>query len=369
MKVLLVAGARPNFMKIAPILAALTQRGHECVLVHTGQHYDALMSDTFFSELGISDPDWHLGAGGGSQAEQLARVILGFEPVLLKVRPDWVVVVGDVTSTLGAALVTAKLKGEVGCRLAHVEAGLRSNDWNMPEEVNRVLTDRVSDLLLTPSEDANANLAREGIASECTVFVGNVMIDTLMAQLESSRERKVAPRLGLEPKKYALLTLHRPSNVDDPGMLTMIMNGIQKLSETVPVVFPVHPRTRERIASLHDFDPSTSLLLIEPVPYRDMLSLTGDAALVLTDSGGLQEETTILGIPCVTLREQTERPITVSEGTNTLIPWPPTVEGILAYAMAAMNDPRRSEPRRPDGWDGAAAMRVAAAMEERTGNR
>ncbi len=347
-------------MKIAPISAELRNRGHEVSLVHTGQHYDAMMSDTFFSELSIPKPDWHLGVGGGSQTSQLAKVLLGLEPILLAAKPDWVVVVGDVTSTLGAALVTAKLKPGIGCRLAHVEAGLRSGDWRMPEEVNRVLTDRIADLLLTPSPDAAENLAAEGIMGSKVVFVGNVMIDTLLKQVEKGGQN-VAQRLGI--KRYALLTLHRPSNVDDQDSLRTIMRGIERVARTLPVVFPAHPRTRARIADLANFSMPASINVIDPASYAEMVSLTRGAALVLTDSGGVQEETTVLGVPCVTLREQTERPITVNEGTNRLVDWPPSPEGIEAAANDAMADKTRSVPHRPAGWDGLAAHRIAIALE------
>lgn len=364
MKVLLVAGARPNFMKIAPLIPALAARGHEVSLVHTGQHYDDSMSGAFFAELGIPTPDFHLGVGSGSQVEQLSKVMAGFDPVLASVKPDWVVVVGDVTSTLGAALVTVKAKAEIGCRLAHVEAGLRSNDWRMPEEVNRVVTDRVSDLLLTPSRDGNDNLAAEGIPADRIVFVGNVMIDTLMAQLEKARLLKVAARLGHAPGKYALVTLHRPSNVDSPEMLLSIIDGLKLVAAGLPIVFPVHPRTRDRISSLSGLEIPASIQLIDPAPYRDMLSLVHDAALVLTDSGGIQEETTVLGVPCVTIREQTERPITLTEGTNRLTPWPPTAGGILGSAEDALADAEHKREKRPEGWDGKTAERIVAALEK-----
>lgn len=363
MRVLLVAGARPNFMKIAPLIPVLRERGHQVILVHTGQHYDASMSGSFFEELGIPNPDYYLGVGGGTQAEQLSKVIAGFEPVLNTVRPDWVVVVGDVTSTLGAALVAASARPSIGCRLAHVEAGLRSNDWRMPEEVNRVVTDRISDLLLTPSRDGNQNLEDEGIPAGRIVFVGNVMIDTLMKQLEKARSLKVASRFGLAPKEYSLVTLHRPSNVDSPEMLRTIIEGLELVAKRLPIVFPVHPRTRDRIAALSDLGITDRIKLIDPAPYRDMLSLASDAALVLTDSGGVQEETTVLGVPCVTIREQTERPITITEGTNRLTPWPPSATGILQSAEEALADAGNTTVRRPEGWDGAAAARIVAALE------
>src|SRR5690606_37619548 len=322
MKVLLVAGARPNFMKVAPILKELAKQGHEAVLVHTGQHYDAQMSAAFFRDLELPEPDHYLGVGSASHAVQTARVMEAFEPVLLEERPDWVVVVGDVNSTLACALVTAKLGYEIGCRLAHVEAGLRSHDWRMPEEVNRVLTDRLSDLLLTPSRDADENLRAEGIPEERIGFVGNVMIDTLFAQLPKARARDVPGQMGLERKCYAVVTLHRPSNVDDPTALRTVLEALGRVAREMPVVLPIHPRTRKNAENFGLSGLMEPLRVIEPLGYTEMLSLVEGAAIVLTDSGGLQEETTALGVPCITLREQTERPITLTEGTNRLAPWP-----------------------------------------------
>ncbi len=249
MKALVVAGARPNFMKVAPVLRALAAGGHDAVLVHTGQHYDAAMSDDIFRDLGLPAPDYHLGVGGGSHAQQTGRIMEQFEPVLLRERPDWVVVVGDVNSTLACALVAAKLKGETGCRIAHVEAGLRSHDWRMPEEINRVLTDRLSDLLLMPSRDALENLIREGLDPARAVMVGNVMIDSLLAQLPAARALGAAGRRGLTPGAFAAVTLHRPSNVDDPASLGRILEGLAGVAQRLPVVFPMHPRTRRTVES------------------------------------------------------------------------------------------------------------------------
>jgi UDP-N-acetylglucosamine 2-epimerase (non-hydrolysing) len=367
MKALLVAGARPNFMKVAPILAALKQAGHQVILVHTGQHYDAGMSDAFFRDLELPVPDFHLGVGSGSHAQQTARVMEAFEPVLRQVLPDWVVVVGDVNSTLACALVAAKLRHELHCRIAHVEAGLRSGDWRMPEEVNRVLTDRLSDLLLTPSRDAHANLAREGIEAGAIVFVGNVMIDTLLARLGRARERDLPRELGLEPGRFVVVTLHRPSNVDDPDALRTILEALACVAQSMPVVFPIHPRTRKNAEAFGLVRPLAALMAIEPLGYLDMLSLTDGAAVCLTDSGGLQEETTVLGVPCVTLREQTERPATITSGTNRLAPWPLTREGLLGAFEAARGQGRLAVGSRvPEGWDGRAAVRVREALEAHT---
>ena len=363
MKVMLVAGARPNFMKIAPVYHALRKRGLQPVLVHTGQHYDAQMSDAFFHDLGLSAPDHFLSVGSASHAVQTARILEAFEPVLLQEKPDWVLVAGDVNSTLGCALVTSKLKYDFGCRIAHLEAGLRSHDWRMPEEVNRVLTDRLSDLLLTPSRDADQNLIAEGVDPERIQFVGNVMIDSLFTHLPSARNLKTWDRVGVTPQQYAVATLHRPSNVDDAHTLRGVLEGLAAVSHTLPVVLPLHPRTQRSAGSGALADLLRELIIIEPLGYLEMLALNSEAALVLTDSGGLQEETTALGVPCITLREQTERPVTVTEGTNRLAPWPLTSQGIQSTAMSAQAE-RRYEPgkRCPEGWDGRAADRVVDAL-------
>jgi UDP-N-acetylglucosamine 2-epimerase (non-hydrolysing) len=362
LKTLLVAGARPNFMKIAPLIPALIARGHEVFLVHTGQHYDAVMSSAFFDDLGMPEPDAHLGVGSGTQPEQVARVVAGLEPILRRERPDWVIVVGDVNSTLGAALITARLRVELGTKLAHVEAGLRSNDPRMPEEVNRVLTDRVADLLLTPSRDADENLLHEGIPESQIRFVGNIMIDSLEAQLDRARRLNTPTAMKLSPGKYAVVTLHRPSNVDDPEMFEAILEGLRRVAEKMPVIFPMHPRTRERAAEGKLAELVKSLRVIDPIPFAEMLSLVDSAAVVLTDSGGLQEETTALGVPCITLREQTERPITVSEGTNRMVQWPPTPDRIIRLVNDVLDRPR-TKKNRPEGWDGNAAERIVEALE------
>lgn len=363
MRVLVVAGARPNFMKVAPIIAALKKAGYVGILVHTGQHYDRQMSDSFFEDLGLPEPDFHLGVGSGTHAQQTARVMEAFEPVLLQTRPDWVVVVGDVNSTLGCALVAAKLQATIGCRIAHVEAGLRSRDWRMPEEINRVLTDRLSDLLFIPSRDATANLLAEGIPEDRIAFAGNVMIDTLMEQLPKARLLGMPASLGLRHGGYALVTLHRPSNVDQQATLTAIVEGLAMIAQEMPVVFPVHPRT---MASIERFALTSKLeevRLLAPLGYASMLSLTDGAATVLTDSGGLQEETTALSVPCVTLREQTERPITVTQGTNRLAPWPLTSDGIYRSFQEAATEARRAPGAGgPEGWDGRAAERIVSLL-------
>ncbi len=365
LKVLVVAGARPNFMKVAPILRALDAAGHQSVLVHTGQHYDAAMSHTFFNELGIRTPEYHLGVGTASHAVQTARIMEAFEPILEKVHPQWVVVVGDVNSTMAATLVASKLRTETHGHIAHVEAGLRSNDWRMPEEVNRVVTDRLADLLLTPSEDAAPNLIAEGIPAGRIVFVGNVMIDTLMQQLPVAHATNTLERLGLRRRHYAAATLHRPSNVDDPAALAAVLQGLALVADSLPVVLPLHPRTLKNIERFHLGPMLTPLTVLEPLGYTEMLALTEGAQCVLTDSGGIQEETTALGVPCVTLREQTERPVTITQGTNRMAAWPLTPRGIVNAYLESVGAARRGTLPRPAGWDGRAAERIVHALEAR----
>jgi UDP-N-acetylglucosamine 2-epimerase (non-hydrolysing) len=364
-RTLVVAGARPNFIKVAPILAELRRCDLEVFLVHTGQHYDAEMSDAFFSDLAIPAPDFHLGVGGGSHAQQTARIMEKFEPVLVATQPDWLVLVGDVNSTLACALVAAKLKWDLNCRIAHVEAGLRSGDWRMPEEVNRVLTDRLSDLLLTHSPEALHNLIQEGIEPDRVRFVGNVMIDAVFGQLSRARESDLHSRLGLQHGRYAAVTVHRPSNVDEPGSLRRVLKSLRTVATVVPVVFPMHPRTRARIAAENLEDLLNGLHIIEPLGYLDMLALTDGAAVVITDSGGLQEEATALGVPCVTLREQTERPITLTVGTNRLAAFPLVPEMVRTTVQVAIAEGRSSPGFRcPQGWDGCAAERVVSALQQ-----
>jgi UDP-N-acetylglucosamine 2-epimerase (non-hydrolysing) len=359
MTILGVVGARPNFMKIAPLVRCLRERGRTTLLVHTGQHYDANMSDVFFEELGIPAPDVHLGVGSGSHAEQTARVMVEFERVCLERQPDLVVVVGDVNSTLAASLVAAKLTIPV----AHVEAGLRSFDLGMPEEINRMVTDRLSEILLTPSTDGDRNLLREGVAPEKIHRVGNVMIDSLVWGLARAERSDVLERCGLAPRGFGVLTLHRPSNVDDAGTLARVMGAVHEVACEIPIVFSCHPRTASRLAALAGYERLArrgDLRSLPPLGYLDFLRLTSQSRLVLTDSGGLQEETTWLGIPCVTLRENTERPITLTEGTNVLAGSDP--ERIVAAARAGLAR-TASRHRVPELWDGHTAPRIADVFD------
>jgi UDP-N-acetylglucosamine 2-epimerase (non-hydrolysing) len=349
-RIICVAGARPNFMKVKPVMDALEARGAEVILVHTGQHYDAAMNDVFFTDLGLRAPDRHLGTGSGSHAEQTARVLTAFEPLVDELRPDAVVVVGDVTSTLSCALVAAK----AGVPVAHVEAGLRSRDWSMPEEVNRVVTDRLSDLLFAPSPDGVANLRAEGYHEDQIHLAGNVMIDTLFANLDRALASDVLHRLGLTPGGYALATLHRPANVDDPVMLAGLTRALGEVARELPIVLPVHPRTAAR---LRDGLPQ-GVRTIDPAGYLDFIALQASARMVLTDSGGIQEETTALGVPCLTMRDSTERPITLSEGTNILVGRDP--ERIVATAHRVLTDPPAK--RAPALWDGHAGDRIAEVL-------
>jgi len=356
MRILAVAGARPNFMKIAPLLREIERRpGTSAFLVHTGQHYDQAMSENFFKDLRIAKPDLNLGVGSGSHAEQTAAVLVKMEKVLLQEKPDLLLVVGDVNSTLAASLAAVK----IGIPVAHVEAGLRSGDRTMPEEVNRILTDSISSWLFTTEEEANHNLAKEGIPEERVHHVGNVMIDTLFNNLEEAKKRDALERLSLKPGNYALLTLHRPSNVDDPEILRGIFRALEQIHEKLPILFPIHPRTR---ASIEEKLGNTAprLKLTEPMGYLDFLQLMAEARLVFTDSGGIQEETTALGVTCLTLRENTERPITVSEGTNTIVGSQP--EKILLEAKKVLAGDGRSG-RTPTLWDGRAAIRILDILE------
>jgi UDP-N-acetylglucosamine 2-epimerase (non-hydrolysing) len=356
-----VVGARPNFMKMAPIWAAADRRQSEVsqTLVHTGQHYDDRMSAAFFRDLDMPAPDINLAVGSGTHAEQTARVMLAIEPILIARQPDWVVVVGDVNSTLACALVATKLS----LRVAHVEAGLRSFDRSMPEEINRLITDQIADLLFTHSPDADANLMREGIPAEKIERVGNVMIDTLFGQLERARQSEVLRSLQLDPGRFAVMTLHRPANVDNPDALRRIATAVGEIGQSLPVIFPAHPRTQARLRQ-HGIGVPEGMRLIEPLGYQDFLQLWSNSRLVLTDSGGLQEETTALGIPCLTLRENTERPITIEQGTNRLVGNDPgRITEAAREALAGEHSLRAT--RVPDLWDGHAAERIVAALIER----
>jgi UDP-N-acetylglucosamine 2-epimerase (non-hydrolysing) len=349
-----VVGARPNFMKIAPVFLELKKREKSQVLVHTGQHYDSAMSDVFFEELNMPEPDVFLGVGSGSHAEQTAGVMIAFERACVDLGPGLVIVGGDVNSTLACALTAAKL----GIPVAHIEAGLRSFDRSMPEEINRVLTDHLSELLLTSEPSGNENLLNEGIAAHRIHLVGNCMIDSLQHHLKSALARSPWERFGLSPGHYGVVTLHRPSAVDDPVALEQFRGALQEISEEVPLLFPVHPRTRQRIESSGmKWEP---VWLIEPQRYIDFLGLMASARLVLTDSGGIQEETTALGVPCVTMRNNTERPVTVEVGTNRIVGT--TRAGIVAAAWEALRDTDRV-PRVPALWDGFAAARIADVLE------
>jgi UDP-N-acetylglucosamine 2-epimerase (non-hydrolysing) len=358
MRIVSVVGARPNFVKLAPVARALGARPDvEHLVVHTGQHYDALMSDSFFTDLDIPAPQVNLDVGSGSHAQQTAAIIARFEPVVLDLRPDWVLVYGDVNSTVAAALVAVKL----GIRVAHVEAGLRSYDRTMPEEHNRLVTDHLADLLLSPSRDAVAILRGEGVPAERIAFVGNVMIDTLVHVRTRARAQGTASRMRLPEGGFVLVTLHRPSNVDDPAVFGGLCEALGEIARERPVVFPIHPRSRARLAASGLASRLGAVRLVDPVPYLAMLDLTESAGLVITDSGGVQEETSFLGVPCLTVRPNTERPITVEQGTNRLVA--PTRAALLAAARNGTGG-RRSPPPQLERWDGHAAERIAAAVVE-----
>lgn len=351
---LIVVGARPNFMKAASIVNAARRGGLSCTLLHTGQHYDPQLSDVFFDELGLPEPDVSLGVGSARHGEQTARVMIGFEKELLRINPSIVVVVGDVNSTLACALVAAKERYPV----AHVEAGLRCYEPWMPEEINRRLTDQISSYLFTTSRDADDNLRREGISDERIFFVGNTMIDSLLRFRDVAAQRDTALRVGVEGREYAVLTLHRPANVDDPTVLGRVLEAVAMISRYVPVVFPLHPRTQSRLAELglaRLIADEPNVVVCEPLGYLDFVSLLAGARLVLTDSGGVQEETTVLGVPCMTLRESTERPVTVTAGTNIVVGT--DGERIVEEALTILEGPRRLH-RIPELWDGKAGERI-----------
>ncbi|MGA2902438.1 MAG: UDP-N-acetylglucosamine 2-epimerase (non-hydrolyzing) [Candidatus Korobacteraceae bacterium] len=345
----MVAGARPNFMKIAPLMKALAgDRGFEAILIHTGQHYDDNMSGQFFRDLGIPEPQHHLDVGSGSQAQQTAEIMRRIEPVLEELWPAAVIVVGDVNSTAAAAMVAKKL----GIDVVHVEAGLRSFDRSMPEEINRIVTDSIADLFLVTEESGRTNLLREGVAAERIHLVGNLMIDSLRQHLEQARSSDIADKLAVRGKPYGVVTLHRPANVDNPVALAEILGALGIIAETLPLLWPVHPRTRARLAS-GNLPLPTGIRLLEPLGYLDFLSLEAASSLVLTDSGGIQEETTVLGVDCLTLRDNTERPVTIELGTNRL------AGTKQATILAAWNEMKRAPGKKqiPPLWDGQAGER------------
>lgn len=364
LKLLLVAGARPNFMKVAPLIRAVQQRSDrfEYVLVHTGQHYDEGMSDIFFRDLGIPTPHYHLNVGSGSHATQTASIMTAFEPVLQRETPNCVVVFGDVNSTLACSIVAKKLL----CPVAHVEAGLRSGDRSMPEEINRIVTDSISDYFFVTEESGMTHLAQEGVPKERVFLVGHVMIDNLfyeVARLNAGGDDdNPTASLNEGEKRYGVVTLHRPSNVDDERVFRGIIGALSRISEKLPLIFPIHPRTRARIDEF-GIEIPPSITLSAPLGYRDFLTLWRRASLVLTDSGGLQEETTALGVPCLTIRENTERPITVEEGTNRLVGTNPAV--IEEEAQRVLSSERRATgTARPKFWDGRASGRILDALDQ-----
>lgn len=358
-KIFLIAAARPNFMKVAPLWRAMAARPESLqpLLIHTGQHYDHNMSDVFFEDLGLPTPHVHLGVGGGSHAQQTAGVMLKFEELCIQERPDMVVVVGDVNATMATAITAAKLHIPV----AHVEAGLRSRDMTMPEEINRLLTDSIADLLFTPSQDADENLRAEGVAPERICLVGNIMIDSLVRSVERARSMDTCERFGLAAGRFGVVTLHRPANVDAPDTLARILKVLVGMD--IPLVFPVHPRTRA-VMRQHNLDADCGLsdsliILADPLGYYEFMNLVVHSRVILTDSGGLQEEATWLGIPCLTLRPNTERPVTITEGTNELA----TIDSLAAQTAAILAD-KWKKGRIPALWDGATAPRIVAAIED-----
>ena len=364
-KLLLVAGARPNFMKVAPIIRQIQQRPLEFdfVLVHTGQHYDEDMSEVFFSDLEIPQPHYHLNVGSGSHSEQTAKVMTAFEPICNAEKPACVVVFGDVNSTLACSIVAKKLKLDV----AHIEAGLRSGDREMPEEINRIVTDSISDLLFVTERSGRENLMREGHGKDSVFFVGHVMIDNLYHELSKLDDvphcSSVVQQIRKKTSRYGVVTLHRPSNVDDEAVLRGIVDALNDISQSLDLVFAVHPRTRKMLDT-YGIRFADQIIATEPLGYREFLSLWRDSLLVLTDSGGLQEESTALGIPCLTIRENTERPITIEEGTNTLVGSNP--ERIVAEARRVLVTPMNSDNKRvPEFWDGHASLRILNVLAKR----
>ncbi len=359
-KIVNVVGARPNFMKIAPLMAAYRRTtDFEPLLVHTGQHYDEKMSDLFFRQLGIPEPDTNLGVGSGSHAQQTAQIMVGFEEVIREHQPDAVLVVGDVNSTIACGLVAVKR----GVKLIHVEAGLRSRDRSMPEEINRLLTDAISDLLFCTEQSGVDNLIQEGVDADRVFLVGNLMIDTLLANVDRAKASTVLDDLGLEEDRYAVLTLHRPSNVDDPSAMARILDALEVIQAELSVVCPMHPRTRKNIEAFgltSRLEAMPGIRLIDPVGYLDFLKLMSSARLVLSDSGGIQEETTILGVPCLTLRENTERPVTLDRRGNRLVG---NDKGAIVGAYQDVRDLPKDGVDPPPMWDGKAADRIVEVLQ------
>lgn len=363
-KLALICGARPNFMKIAPLIVAIKKHNNDKkkkikidhILIHTGQHYDVQMSEAFFRDLNIPAPDFNLEVGSGSHALQTAEIMIRFEKICLQENPDWIIVVGDVNSTMACTIVASKL----GIKVAHVEAGLRSFDRQMPEEINRLVTDALADLLLTPSKDADQNLLREGVSKDRIKFVGNIMIDTLLNHAEKSRQLHPHLKYNLKEKQYIFVTLHRPSNVDNKKSLTVIIKHLTALSKKMPVIFPIHPRTRKNLIAFglqENIAKTEGLIIIDPIGYHETIGLVDKSAFVLTDSGGLQEETTVLGIPCLTLRPNTERPVTITHGTNKL-----TTLKTLNEDLATLIAGKCMKNRIPELWDGKTAERIISIL-------
>ncbi len=364
MKIINVVGARPNFMKIAPLVREMEKhKTIKQVLVHTGQHYDKNMSKLFFTDLKLPKPDIYLGVGSGTHAEQTAKVMMGFEKVLIKEKPDLIIVVGDVNSTIACSLVSAK----IGIPIAHVEAGLRSFDRTMPEEINRILCDTISDYLFVTERSGFINLLKEGIPREKIHFVGNVMIDSLLQNIKRAKKSHILDELNLEPKKYALLTLHRPSNVDNLKSLKDIFRIIECIKKDIKIVYPIHPRSKQRLIEYGIYSKysnpgqrnDNNLIFTDPLGYLDFMHLMNNAKIVLTDSGGIQEETTVLGVPCLTLRNNTERPVTIKEGTNILVGT--NKEKIIKEFRKILNN-RHKKSKIPKYWDGHAAKRIVKIL-------
>jgi UDP-N-acetylglucosamine 2-epimerase (non-hydrolysing) len=362
-RIAFLAGARPNYMKVFPVWKALAAAKLPIrqVLIHTGQHYDDLMSGVFFRDFEMEKPDYFLGVGSGPHGLQTAKVMIALEELFTKERPDLLVVAGDVNSTMAGALVAVKM----GVPLAHIESGLRSFDRTMPEEINRLVTDSIADLLLTSCRDADQQLLRENIPASKIRFVGNVMIDSLVQLLPRAAAAAKPSELGVNGHPFILVTLHRPSNVDSPERLRLLMDSLKELARQLPVVFPVHPRTRKMLEQSGAASPASGLALTEPLSYLDFMALETRAALVITDSGGVQEETSYLGVPCLTVRPNTERPVTVTEGTNRLLD--PEKESLCRAAQAAIESGPRKGPCRIEGWDGKAAQRIAQVLRETVG--